>query len=185
MSKKHFESSLSKETPSNLKQLDTPGQLLENPKFDTSIMDNIIVEKTDNKSLWIKLISKSTCKSLSSDVIDGCKDLTEEIVRELCDIVKSKSKTYITLLELKEFIGKEVVSDSACIFPQHTFLSMIKNVLIMSECKLCNESVYLLQIYIEIYMIKLLNGAEMVKESSKRKRVLATDLLISYQINKL
>jgi hypothetical protein len=31
----------------------------------------------------------------------------------------------------------------------------------------------------------MLNGAELVREASKRKRVFATDLLISYQIHKM
>jgi hypothetical protein len=62
---------------------------------------------------------------------------------------------------------------------------MISDVLKANECHIRPESVFVLQTFVESLLVKMLNGAELVREASKRKRVFATDLLISYQIHKM
>ena len=54
-------------------------------------------EKTNTKTMWINLIKKSNCQALSSDVIEGCKDLTEEIIKELCENIVQKGKTDVSV----------------------------------------------------------------------------------------
>jgi hypothetical protein len=147
-------------------------------------------EKTNNKTMWINLIKKSNCQALSSDVIEGCKDLTEEIIKELCENIVQKGKTDVSVEEIKEYIDKNIKNKETeisveCVFPPSIFMSMISDVLKSFGCSICPECVYVLQTFVESLLVKMLNGAELVREASKRKRVFATDLLISYQIHKM
>ena len=64
-------------------------------------------------------------------------------------------------------------------------MNMISEVLKSFGCTIRPECVYVLQTFVESLLVKMLNGAELVREASKRKRVFATDLLISYQIHKM
>ena len=144
----------------------------------------------NNKTLWVNLIKKSNCQALSSDVIEGCKDLTEEIVREICELVVSKGKKEIEVDDVKAYIEKNIKNkdteiDKNCVFSPSAFLNNIENVLKSFECTISPETVFLLQTFVESLLVKMLNGAELVREASKRKRVFATDLLISYQIHKM
>ena len=147
-------------------------------------------EKTNNKTMWINLIKKSNCQALSSDVIEGCKDLTEEIIKELCENVVQKGKKDISVDEIKEYIDKNIKNketeiSTECVFPPSVFMGMISDVIKSFECIIRPECVYVLQTFVESLLVKMLNGAELVREASKRKRVFATDLLISYQIHKM
>ena len=147
-------------------------------------------EKTNNKTMWINLIKKSNCQALSSDVIEGCKDLTEEIIKELCENIVHKGKRDISVEEIKEYIDKNIKNKESeisvdCVFPPSVFMSMISEVIKSFGCVIRPECVYVLQTFVESLLVKMLNGAELVREASKRKRVFATDLLISYQIHKM
>jgi len=147
-------------------------------------------EKTNTKTMWINLIKKSNCQALSSDVIEGCKDLTEEIIKELCENIVQKGKTDVSVEEIKEYIDKNIKNKETeisveCVFPPSVFMNMISEVLKSFGCTIRPECVYVLQTFVESLLVKMLNGAELVREASKRKRVFATDLLISYQIHKM
>jgi hypothetical protein len=145
-------------------------------------------EKVLNKNLWISLIKKSNCTALSSDVIDGCKDLCEEIIRELCEFLESEKE--ITVENVKMYIQsnlknqlKDIPTD--CVFPQNVFVKLATPIIETTGLTLRPECVYILQTYVEYVLIKMLNGAELVKDASKRKRVFAIDLLTCYQIYKM
>jgi hypothetical protein len=76
-------------------------------------------------------------------------------------------------------------SNSDLVFPQSNFYKFILSILHESKVSIKPEYLFVLQMYIEFIIVKMLNGAELVKEGSKRKRVFATDLLISYQIYRM
>ena len=159
-----------------------------NEEMSDNRFDPVKTDKTNYKSLWVKLINRSTCKALCKDVIEGCKDLTEEMIKELCE--EYKEKEIITLQDVKIFIEKNLKDKSTdlvtdCVFPQNIFMKVIQEVLDNNNKKIEVDSVYRLQVYTESLLIKILNGAELIKEASKRKRVFATDLLICYQIYKM
>jgi len=145
-------------------------------------------EKSNYKTLWVKLIKKSNCTALSSDVIDGCRDLMEEIVKECCETLKDSKELDVQSVQvyihsnIKNQVGE---IDKDCVFPQNTFLKCIQHVLDTCGVTIRTDSVFVLQTFVEYLIVKMLNGAELVKEASKRKRVFATDLLISYQIYKM
>jgi hypothetical protein len=152
------------------------------------------IENLDNKSLWVKLIKRSQCTALSSDVIDGCKDLIREVIREMCEFVIENGQYELTSEIINKYISThfknlqintQMNSNSDLVFPQSNFYKFIISILHDSKVSIKPEYLFVLQMYIEFIIVKMLNGAELVKEGSKRKRVFATDLLISYQIYRM
>jgi hypothetical protein len=152
------------------------------------------IENLDNKSLWVKLIKRSQCTALSSDVIDGCKDLIREVIREMCEFVIESGQYELTSEIINKYIAihfknlqinTQMNSNSDLVFPQSNFYKFIISILHESKVSIKPEYLFVLQMYIEFIIVKMLNGAELVKEGSKRKRVFATDLLISYQIYRM
>jgi hypothetical protein len=152
------------------------------------------IENLDNKSLWVKLIKRSQCTALSSDVIDGCKDLIREVIREMCEFTIENGQYELTSEIINKYIAThfknlqintQMNSNSDLVFPQSNFYKFIISILHESKVSIKPEYLFVLQMYIEFIIVKMLNGAELVKEGSKRKRVFATDLLISYQIYRM
>jgi hypothetical protein len=167
----------------------TPSRQLQTPVVEQPQM--VEQEKLDGKSMWVKLIKKSQCTALSSDVIEGCKDLIHEIIREMCEYLVSNGSNSLTVDMIHKYISvhfkklqidSQVTENADLVFPQSNFYKFILPILNENKVVIKPEYLFVLQMYIEYIIVKILNGAEFVKDGAKRKRVIATDLLVAYQI---
>ena len=147
---------------------------------ESSAADDIL-----NKSSLVRLLKASGVGGLFADAIDSSKEILQQIIEELCD----QSTTGIINIELinkninKHFKnGENDLHQDVYISPS-TWDRYAKTI---TDKKggftIRRDASFLLQLYCESYLNKMVKAAEMVAASSKRARISGGDLAVAFHI---
>lgn len=128
--------------------------------------------------------------STGPEVISASHQICEEIIENALDLIKAFGKEFITGEHVMNIInkhfneGEKDLIEESFISPQ-SFNQMLASKLTKINYKIKRDAVYILQLYTESYLLKLISAADLIASSSKRARINATDLSIAFHIRNL
>ena len=145
--------------------------------------EEMVGKEAINKQMFIRLLRQSKIQSISGDVIDAIKEVMIDILVDVCkyckeSITNDKLRNYMLfyLKNEEEELPEEIT------LPQINFERFCKAICEENQTVIKRDSIYLLQLFTEAIIIKVLSAADMVAGASKRSRVNGTDLLVAFSI---
>ena len=134
----------------------------------------------------IRLIRSSQLNSAGAELVDAVKELIVEFTKTIFEstvdqqriISASNLHKYMTTFVPNE--DKDLNND-VVISPVH-FERLIRPIVEENKYVVKRDTFFLLHLFVETVMIKVLQGSDMVADAAKRQRVSAKDVLVSYSI---
>jgi histone H3/H4 len=146
---------------------------------------NAVQDDPLGKSNIIRLLKTSEVQSISSDVIDACKEVLSMIVKDLCKFVNvqgtiSDEKLNNYILKFVNDIEKDIPADAY--IPPANFEKFVRPLFEDAGCNLKRNTYFFFQQFAEFIIVKLMGKADLVAGLCKRSRVGSSDLLVAATI---
>ena len=154
-------------------------------KIEKSVATKQEDEDILNKSSMVRLLKASGVVGLFADAIDSSKEILQQIIEELCD----QSTTGVINIDLVNKNINRHFKNGENDLPQDVYISPStwdRYAKSTTDKKggitIRRDASFLLQLYCEGYLLKMVKAAEMVAASAKRTRISGGDLAIAYHI---
>ena len=134
---------------------------------------------------FLKLIRQAGAKSVSSDAAEELRDIMQDFILNMFTILAEETDTFTTDLirkYMEGYIREESELVKQVTVSRGSFEKAIIELCQTEKVKMKRETVYVIQIYVETIMMKIVEGGILVAENSRRQRVLDKDLGTSYRI---
>ena len=133
------------------------------------------------KQSLLRLIKSSGIQHISADVVDTSIEVLQNIIES--SIVANKVSTTETInqLILKDFGGDEHLPEEA-ILPAATFQRFVNTFYQLQNSSIKRDAFFLLHLYCEAYLVKMIKAADIVASNNKRSRLQGADLTVAYHI---
>ena len=134
----------------------------------------------------IRLIRSSQLNSAGAELVDAVKELIVEFTKTVLESTVDPQRI-INANNLHKYMAAFVpnedkdLNNDVVISPVH-FERLIRPILEENKYVVKRDTFFLLHLFVETVMIKVLQGSDMVADAAKRQRVSAKDVLVSYSI---
>jgi len=141
------------------------------------------------KNDFARLLKAAKIVSASSDVLDAVKEIVPDFVSRSLASVTSDDKN-ITSSKIDTLVSKYLtngeadVVESICL-PTSQIEKMIKSIFIENGYSIKRDGIYMLHHFIESFLIKVLQSADIIAEAGKRTRICGRDLSVAYTVRML
>jgi histone H3/H4 len=156
------------------------------PSRTTAPRETIDRSETVPRQSIIRLIRSSQLNSAGAELVDAVKELIVEFSKTVFESVVD-SQRIISASNLHKYMGTFIANEDkdlnndVIISPVH-FERLIRPIIEENKYILKRDTFFLLHLFVETVMIKVLQGSDMVADAAKRQRVSAKDVLVSYSI---
>ena len=133
------------------------------------------------KQSLLRLIKSSGIQHISADVVDTSIEVLQNIIES--SIVANKVSTTETINQLifRDFGGDEHLPEEA-ILPAATFQRFVNTFYQLQNSSIKRDAFFLLHLYCEAYLVKMIKAADIVASNNKRSRLQGADLTVAYHI---
>ncbi len=134
----------------------------------------------------IRLIRSSQLNSAGAELVDAVKELIVEFTKTVLESTVDQQRV-ISANNLHKYMATFVpnedkdLNNDVVISPVH-FERLIRPIVEENKYIVKRDTFFLLHLFVETVMIKVLQGSDMVADAAKRQRVSAKDVLVSYSI---
>jgi hypothetical protein len=134
----------------------------------------------------IRLIRSSQLNSAGAELVDAVKELIVEFTKTIFESTVDQQRI-ISASNLHKYMATFVpnedkdLNNDVVISPVH-FERLIRPIVEENKYVVKRDTFFLLHLFVETVMIKVLQGSDMVADAAKRQRVSAKDVLVSYSI---
>lgn len=134
----------------------------------------------------IRLIRSSQLNSAGAELVDAVKELIVEFTKTIFESTVDPQRV-ISANNLHKYMATFVpnedkdLNNDVVISPVH-FERLIRPIIEENKYIVKRDTFFLLHLFVETVMIKVLQGSDMVADAAKRQRVSAKDVLVSYSI---
>lgn len=143
-------------------------------------------EETVPKQTIINLIKKCELTSAGADLIETIKKLiitfTENVLLSVAN-----SQKLIMVDNLRKYINKFIENedtdlDENIIISDNQYEKLIRPICLAGNLTIKKDTFYLLHVFVETIICKIIKASDMIAEVSKRQRVSPSDISIAYEI---
>ena len=142
--------------------------------------------ETINKTSFLKLIKKSGPTSVANDTVDELKDVLQDFIDYMFDILASKDDILDSndIREYMELYLEDIESElpEVTLLPRDQFEKAVQQLSERSHIKIRRDAVYMVQLFSECILMKVVEGANLVADASRRSRISGKDIETSYKI---
>jgi histone H3/H4 len=141
------------------------------------------------KNDFMRLLKAANITSATSDVLDAIKEIIPDFVTRCLSGVAREDKN-ITSSKIDSLIvkyltnGESDVVESICL-PTSQVEKLIKPIFIENGYIIKRDGIYMLHHFIESFLVKVLQSADIIAEAGKRTRICGRDLSVAYTIRML
>ena len=134
----------------------------------------------------IRLIRSSQLNSAGAELVDAVKELIVEFTKTIFESTVDQQRI-VSASNLHKYMATFVpnedkdLNNDVVISPVH-FERLIRPIVEENKYVVKRDTFFLLHLFVETVMIKVLQGSDMVADAAKRQRVSAKDVLVSYSI---
>jgi histone H3/H4 len=149
-------------------------------------MNRYETSETVPRQAIIRLIRSSNLSSAGAELVDAVKELVVEFTKTVLTEVADPQRQ-ITSTNLHRYIGffikneENDMNQDVVLSPGH-FQRLIQPICNEERYVIKRDSFYLLHLFVETVIVKILQGSDMVADAAKRQRVSAKDVLVAYSI---
>jgi len=147
--------------------------------------DEIAAESVPKQSI-VRLIKSSNLQSAGAELVDGVRELMLEFTRTVLQQCADE-KRLVNAQALHRFMATYIPNEETDLNEDIVLSSPHFERLIRPICEefgyiIKRDTFYLLHLFVETIMVKILQGSDMVADAANRKRVCAKDVLVAYSI---
>ena len=136
------------------------------------------------KKALYKLI-KSTNISCASDVIETSKEIVQQVIEECVRVGGPLSSSDVLGLVNFHFKNGEASLPEEIVIPSAVFERFAKPIFQSKNGSYRRDAMYILHLFVEAYIIKMIQAADMIAASNKRSRVTGADVTVAFHIYNL
>ena len=137
------------------------------------------------RTSFLKLIKNAGAESIASPVVDTIRDISLDFLNYMFDML-TESKTSIESGDIKHYM--ELYLEDFNELPETLYLNpqmfekCISEICNQRKIKVKRDAVAITQEFLECVLTKIIKGAVLIAENSRRRRVSDSEVEISYQI---
>jgi histone H3/H4 len=156
------------------------------PVRASAIRETIDRGETVPRQAIIRLIRSSNLNSAGADLVDAVKELIVEFTKTVFESTVDPQHI-VSASNLHKYIATFIhnedkdLNNDVIISPGH-FERLIRPIIDEKKYIVKRDTFFLLHLFVETILIKVLQGSDMVADAAKRQRVSAKDVLVSYSI---
>ena len=136
----------------------------------------------------LQIIKSKDVDSISADCVDEIKDILQDFTTHMFELFSDGDKVVIAERDdIKSYISlfiedddKEMVDELT--LPSKDIENAINNISDRYNVKIKKDVVYLVHMFLESILVKVITGAKMINDMSKTKRISGKELRTSYKI---
>ena len=136
----------------------------------------------------LQIIKSKDVDSISADCVDEIKDILQDFTTHMFELFSDGDKVVIAERDdIKSYISlfiedddKEMVDELT--LPSKDIENAINNISDRYNVKIKKDVVYLVHMFLESILVKVITGAKLINEMSKTKRISGKELRTSYKI---
>lgn len=141
------------------------------------------------KNDFVRLLKSAKIVSASSDVLDAVKEIIPDFVSRSLASVTSDDKA-ITSSKIDVLVSKYLTNGEADVvesisLPTSQIEKLIKPIFAENGYTIKRDGIYMLHHFIESFLIKVLQSADIIAEAGKRTRICGRDLSVAYTVRML
>jgi hypothetical protein len=136
----------------------------------------------------LQIIKSKDVDSISADCVDEIKDILQDFTTHMFELFSDGDKVVIAERDdIKSYISLFIEDDDKEMVDELTLPSKdieiaINNISDRYNVKIKKDVVYLVHMFLESILVKVITGAKMINEMSKTKRISGKELRTSYKI---
>jgi histone H3/H4 len=141
------------------------------------------------KNDFVRLLKSAKIVSASSDVLDAVKEIVPDFVSRSLASVTADDKA-ITSSKIDVLVSKYLTNGEADVvesisLPTSQIEKLIKPIFAENGYTIKRDGIYMLHHFIESFLIKVLQSADIIAEAGKRTRICGRDLSVAYTVRML
>jgi histone H3/H4 len=133
------------------------------------------------KQSLIRLIKSSGIQHISADVVDTSIEILQNIIESSISANKVSTAETINNLIIKDFGDDKHLPEEA-VLPAATFQRFVNSFYLLQNSSIKRDAFFLLHLYCEAYLVKMIKAADIVASNNKRSRIQGADLTVAFHI---
>jgi len=143
-----------------------------------------------SKNDFGRLLKAANVLSASADVLDAAKELIPDFVGRALKSVTSESDRAITTSKIDNLVQRFLTNGEADVvenisLPTAQLEKLIRPIFMENGYTIKKDGMYLLHHFVESFLIKALQCADIIAEAGKRTRICGRDLSVAYTVRML
>lgn len=138
-----------------------------------------------SKRNLLNLIKGSGVESITKDVIDACFEVLEQVIETAIGKRSNFSINDATNMITNQFKNGEEDLPEEVTINTASFQKFASSIFTKHKCSVRREAFFMLHLYCEAYLIKMMKAASVVAKNNSRSRVQGGDLAVAYYIHSM